>query len=77
VLRRHGEISGILIDEGEGLPSSAAYRHRFGSLVTAYRLIGYDPEIDFSFIEINRRLRQEHATTVASVIRQIQALGVT
>jgi DNA invertase Pin-like site-specific DNA recombinase len=77
VLRRHGEISGILIDEGEGFPSSAAYRHRFGSLVTAYRLIGYDPEIDFSFIEINRRLRQEHATTVASVIRQIQGLGVT
>jgi DNA invertase Pin-like site-specific DNA recombinase len=77
VLSRHGQISGILIDETEGLPSSAAYRHRFGSLVTAYRLIGYDPEIDFSFIEINRRLRQEHAATVASVIRQIQALGVT
>jgi DNA invertase Pin-like site-specific DNA recombinase len=77
VLGRHGEISGILIDEADGLPSSAAYRHRFGSLVTAYRLIGYDPEIDFSFIEINRRLRQEHAATVASVIRQIQALGVT
>jgi DNA invertase Pin-like site-specific DNA recombinase len=71
VLGRHGEISGILIDEAEGIPSSAAYRHRFGSLV-----IGYDPEIDFSFIEINRRLRQEHATTVASVIGQIQALGV-
>ncbi|MCL4180062.1 MAG: recombinase family protein, partial [Verrucomicrobia bacterium] len=76
VLRRHGEISGILIDESEGLPSSAAYRHRFGSLVTAYGLIGYHPEIDFSFIGINRRLRQEHETTVASVIRQIQALGV-
>lgn len=77
VLSRHGQISGILIDEAEGLPSSAAFRHRFGSLVSAYRLIGYNPEIDFSFIEINRRLHQEHATTVASVIRQIEALSVT
>lgn len=77
VLSRHGQISGILIDEAEGLPSSAAYRHRFGSLVSAYRLIGYDPEIDFSFIEINRRLRMEHAATVDSIIRQIEALGVT
>jgi hypothetical protein len=77
ILSRHGKISGILIDEAEGLPSSAAFSHRFGSLVSAYRLIGYDPGIDFSFIEINRRLRAEHASLVASVIRQIEALGAS
>jgi len=77
LLSRRGQISGILIDESDGLPSSAAFRHRFGSLVSAYRLIGYDPEIDYSFIEINRRLRKEHATIVAAVVRQIEALGAT
>ncbi len=75
VLTQHGRISGILINETEGLPSSAAFRHRFGSLVSAYQLIGYDPEIDYAFIEINRRLRQQHADTVALVIQKIQALG--
>jgi DNA invertase Pin-like site-specific DNA recombinase len=75
LLTQHGRISGILIDEAEGLPSSAAFRHRFGSLVAAYRLIGYDPEIDYSFIEINRRLRQQHGDIVASVVQQIEALG--
>jgi DNA invertase Pin-like site-specific DNA recombinase len=75
VLRRHGVISGILIDESESLPSSSAYRHRFGSLVSAYRLIGYDPHIDYSFIEVNRRLRLMHEDLVAAVIRQIEALG--
>ena len=75
VLSQHGRINGILIDEAEGLPSSAAFRHRFGTLVSAYRLIGYDPGIDFGFIEINRRLRKEHARIVESVVAQVVALG--
>jgi DNA invertase Pin-like site-specific DNA recombinase len=40
LLDKQGHICGILIDEAEGVPSSAAFRHRFGSLVRAYRLIG-------------------------------------
>ena len=75
LLKLHGRISGILIDEAEGLPSSTAFRHRFGTLVSAYHLIGYDPGIDFSFIEENRRLRKLHPEIVASVIQQITALG--
>ena len=75
LFKQHGRISGILIDEAEGLPSSTAFSHRFGTLVSAYRLIGYDPGIDFSFIEENRRLRKLHPEIVASVIQQIMALG--
>jgi DNA invertase Pin-like site-specific DNA recombinase len=75
LLKQHGRINGFIIDEADNLPSSTAFRHRFGSLVSAYRLIGYDPEIDYSFIEINRKLRKQHPEIVASVVRQIQALG--
>lgn len=75
ILNTHGRICGILIDETESLPSTSAYRSRFGSLVSAYRLIGYDPGIDYSFIEINRRLREEHPKIVASVISKIENLG--
>ncbi|MGH7975649.1 MAG: recombinase family protein [Limisphaerales bacterium] len=75
LLKLHGRISGIIIDEAEGLPSSAAFSHRFGTLVSAYRLIGYDPGIDYSFIEENRRLRKRHPEVVASVIHQITTLG--
>jgi len=75
LLKQHGRINGIIIDEAEGLPSSTAFRHRFGSLVSAYRLIGYDAEIDYSFIEINRKLRKKYPEIVASVIRQVQDLG--
>ena len=75
VLKSKGRISGILIDEVDGLPSSMAFRHRFGTLVNAYRLIGYDRGIDFSFIEENRRIRIRHPEIVASVIQKIKTLG--
>jgi DNA invertase Pin-like site-specific DNA recombinase len=75
ILSKHGRVSGILIDETEEIPSSTAFRHRFGSLVSAYRLIGYTPEIDYGFIEINRRLRKQHPELVASVIQRIEELG--
>ena len=75
ILHQHGRISGILIDETEELPSSAAYRHRFGSLVRAYQLIGYAPEVDFSFIEINRQLRAQYPQIIASTIRKLEEVG--
>ena len=74
-LKQHGRLSGIIIDEAEDLPSSAAFQHRFGSLVAAYRLIGYNPGIDYSFIETNRKLRKRHPEIVASVVRRVQELG--
>lgn len=75
ILQKHGKISGILIDEAEEMPSSAAFRHRFGSLVAAYRLIGYTPQIDYSFIEVNRELRRRHPEIVAEVVAGIEAQG--
>ena len=77
MLKQQGRISGILIDEAEGLPSSSAFRHRFGSLVSAYQLIGYDPQIDYSFIETNRKLRQQHPELIASVVEELRKLGAT
>jgi hypothetical protein len=75
VLRQHGAISGILIDETEGAPSSSAFRHRFGTLVRAYQLIGYDPGINFAFIEENRRLRKRHPDIVKSITENIVKFG--
>ena len=48
------------INEQDSMPSSAAFRNRFGSLIRAYQLIGYTPRTDYSFVEINRYLRGRH-----------------
>ena len=63
-----GRLSGILIDEADGLPSSGAYRHRFGSLARAYWLVGYQPERDYSFVETNKALRRFHQDQCASIV---------
>jgi DNA invertase Pin-like site-specific DNA recombinase len=72
---RHGKVSAILINETDGMPSSAAFRHRFGTLLRAYQLIGYTPDRDCAFIEINRLLRKMHAGTVEGVVAALQRLG--
>lgn len=39
LIEHHGNASGLLIDEADEMPSSAAYRTRFGSLIDAYRRV--------------------------------------
>ena len=75
LLKEEGHLSGILIDESEGLPSSSAYRSRFGSLLRAYTLVGYTPERDYQYVEINRSLRAMHPSIVESVITGVQRAG--
>ncbi|NRE35595.1 recombinase family protein, partial [Burkholderia pseudomallei] len=45
-------------------PSSSAYTSRFGSLLRTYDLIGYRPDRDYRYVEINRRLRELHPEIV-------------
>jgi DNA invertase Pin-like site-specific DNA recombinase len=75
LLSERGTLSGLIIDEVEGMPSSSAYRHRFGSLVRAYQLIGFSPARDYRFIEINRALRSYHHDVVSETIGGIEAAG--
>lgn len=75
ILEAHGKITGVMIDEREDAPSSAAFRHRFGSLVKAYEMVGYKPPMDLSFIEINRWMRQTHPELVGSVADRLREIG--
>jgi DNA invertase Pin-like site-specific DNA recombinase len=75
LLARFGSLSGILIDETEDMPSSTVYRHRFGSLIRAYELIGYTPVRDYRYLEANRALRELHRQQCASIIDQLRENG--
>ena len=59
------------------MPSSSCYSSRFGSLTRAYALIGWTPDRDFAYIEINRRLRRKHADLIASILDRLLELGAT
>jgi DNA invertase Pin-like site-specific DNA recombinase len=75
VLEQHGKLSGVLIDEMDAMPSTASYRHRFGSLVRAYALVGYTPERDYAFVETNRHLRRLYPQLVDDVARSLGSVG--
>ena len=75
LFKRYDTLSGILIDETEGMPSTSAYRSRFTSLINAYTLIGFTPERDYSYIEANRALRQLHSSQCENVIGQLREAG--
>lgn len=75
LLSAQGYLSGIVIDEADGLPSSSNYRSQFGTLLRAYSLIGYTPERDYSYIEINRALREQQPNAISAVIQGILDIG--
>jgi hypothetical protein len=76
LLQERGGLSAVIIDEASGVPPSATYRKRFGTLSRAYRLVGASGRDD-EYVEINRALRAMHPDVVERVIRDIGRLGGT
>jgi hypothetical protein len=70
-----GYLSGLIIDETDHLPSSSAYRLRFGSLLRAHRLVGYTPFRDYRYIEINRALRRLHPEMIDEIVAGLSQAG--
>jgi len=70
-----GWLSALVIDERDAMPSSSAYRNRFGSLLRAYELVGFLSARDYRYIETNRFLRSIYANAVADVVAGVERGG--
>jgi hypothetical protein len=75
LLQQTGWLSGLVIDERDDMPSTAAYRSRFGSLLRAYQMIGYSPGRDYDYVEVNRLLRSMHRRVVNDTVHAIEQAG--
>lgn len=75
IFAQRGFLSGLIIDEAEDCPSSSSFRSRFGSLLRAYTLVGFSPDRDYRYLEINRRLRAIHPDIVTGIIGGIEQAG--
>ena len=75
--QERGFLSGILIDETDGMASSSVYGARFGSLTRAYNLIGFTPDRDYRYLEVNRFLRRLHPEIVQRTEAEISSVGGT
>ena len=70
-----GQLSGVLIDQAPDMPSSSAYRNRFGSLARAYEMIGYRSDRDQERIALNKRLRALHPEIITRTEAAIAEIG--
>lgn len=75
LLAEVGTLSSFIIDERETMPSSSVFASRFGSLLRAYRLVGYRPDRDYRYIEDNRELRRRHPDVVSEIVAGIRGVG--
>jgi DNA invertase Pin-like site-specific DNA recombinase len=73
----NGFLTGSMIDDSDLLPSSTAYRSRFGNLIHAYELVGYTPERDMEYLQVNRRFRAAQPGYVEDIVRDLQQLGAS
>jgi DNA invertase Pin-like site-specific DNA recombinase len=71
--QQRGLLSGLVINETDGMPSSSIYAHRFGSLIRAYQLIGFQPQHDYRYLEVNRYLRKLHPDVLTAAKENIEA----
>jgi len=73
--QNRGFLSGLIINETEGMPSTSIYAHRFGSLIRAYHEVGFTPDRDYRYLETNRFLRRLHPEIVGQTEKMIADLG--
>lgn len=77
VLAHHGYLTGLIIDGSEDCPSSSSYAGRFGTLLRAYALVGFIPDHDYRYLEINRALRRLFPDVLATIVAGLQSAGGT
>lgn len=73
--KNRGLLSGLIINETDGMPSTSAYVLRFGSLIRAYEAVGFSPDRDYRYLEVNRHLRELYPQIVKDTELKIQEVG--
>jgi DNA invertase Pin-like site-specific DNA recombinase len=73
---RHGFLSERMINATKGMPGAAFYENRFGGLLRAYALVGYEPERDYRYLsQYSARCRQITRLR-AGVVEELRARGL-
>lgn len=75
LLQQNGYLTGLIIDEAEECPSSSSFSTRFGSLLRAYALVGFTPDRDYQYLELNRALRRMYPRLLEEIISSATAKG--
>ena len=72
----HGQLSGLIIEAATGLPSAGAIRRRFGTLINAYRLVGWIPPHDYRYIELEELVSNIECNLMERIVENLQQMGL-
>lgn len=73
--REKGHLSSAIIAAADGILSAETYRRRFGSLVSAYELAGYQPDPHQRRAEATARYQERIAEMAGAIAAKITSLG--
>jgi DNA invertase Pin-like site-specific DNA recombinase len=76
-LHNNGKLSERLIRSSLEMPCAQVYNVRFGGLAEAYRLIGYQPVRNLSYVERDRALLPIRRRFIVSVMDELVSLGAS
>ena len=76
-LKKHGRLTARLINGAWEMPCPQVYESRFGGLTEAYKLIGYKPNMNLSFVASYKELWPLRRAFTAQVIAEFQRLGAS
>jgi len=77
LLSRVGKLDRTVITTANGMPCTRTYSDRFGGILKAYRLIGYVPPRDFSYVGINETVRVSHQQRINALVADLESEGAT
>ena len=77
LFEKHGKLSGLIIESMPRIPASSTFRKRFGSLINAYKLVGYIPPQDYRFIELKEIVKEVSEKVIMEVIETLEKMGHT
>lgn len=75
LLHEHGRLSGLIISSCPDVPDSKQISKRFGGLGRLYEQVGYKPDRDVQYLEINRQLRRMHPELIDRTAQKIAEIG--
>jgi DNA invertase Pin-like site-specific DNA recombinase len=76
LLDKEGRLNEKIINSTLGLPAINVFAERFGSLRNAYRLIGYEPNWDFDWIDRRSECNERIRYTAADLSARLETFGL-
>jgi len=75
--RQKGHLTVDLIDAAKTVPHTSVYARRFGSMINAYKKIGFKPKARYDFVENGARIDALICSAAGDIIADIQRRGGT